>query len=866
MNPDIPAPPGQPGWLEMDALFSRCLDLPAGERGALLERECTDEPMRQRILRLLEASEAGDRLLARRAEMIAELMPEAGSVPLAEGTRLGEYRVVRLVGEGGMARVYLAEQQHGDWRRSVAIKLLNHGDADLISRFRAERRFLAGLEHPGIARLIDTGATADGLPFLVTEYVDGNAITHHCRDHDLPLRDRLALFLQLADAVQYAHGRLVVHRDLKPSNVLVDTAGRLRLLDFGIAKLMAGGEEVPRTRTGMAPMTPEYAAPEQLAGGPIGIAADIYQLGLLLFELAVGEPGWKQWRSGAVGHRQLPRASVAAAASGDLAARRRARELRGDLDAIIARATDEDPAQRYATVQGLANDVRASLHGEKTSVRRDTLPRAAWRLVRANPMAGAAAALALALLAGWGASLQVYSTRLLAERELAQHEALRAQQAKTLLMDVFRAADPIIAASQGGRQVTVWDSLPMAEADARRNLADAPELLAEMLENLATLHERAGREDAAERLLRDALDLHLALPAPDPLALARVRAELGSQLASRGADDEALALMQAAMATVEQDPRAHVDTTLAVWLDQSHALGARGDFVEREQLMRRALALMAEDDYPSVVAEAEARQQLSEALAAQGNWDDALAELELALAKAEQVLGPEHGRLVALLSSRGNVLGSLDRQDESERDLRRALAIQAVWGLPDTPVSLSLRNNLALKLGATGRRGEEQAELRLLLEQQRRVAGEDSLEVGNVLQNLGASLAKTRDLAQAEEALLAAWDIYDARLPTGHPRRAFPHITLALVHLEAGEPERARLAAGQAALALDGALPEAHFAHVVVACLAEEARARQSPGRHDPGELSRLAARLDAAAGAPAEYVQRCRAAAGSAG
>jgi len=866
MSTDTPAPPGQPGWLQMDALFSRCLDLPAGERAALLARECPDEAMKQRILRLLDASEAGDRLLARRAEMIAELMPEAGSQPLAEGTRLGEYRVLRLVGEGGMARVYLAEQQHGDWHRSVAIKLLNHGDVELISRFRAERRFLAGLEHPGIARLIDTGATAEGLPFLVTEYVDGNTITHHCRDHDLSLRERLALFLQLADAVQYAHGRLVVHRDLKPSNVLVDASGRLRLLDFGIAKLMAGDGEAPRTRTGLAPMTPEYAAPEQLAGGPIGIAADIYQLGLLLFELVVGEPAWRQGRGAATGMRPLPRPSDAAAASKDPAARRRARELRGDLDAIIARATAEDPGQRYATVQGLANDVRASLNGEKTSVRRDTLPRAAWRLVRANPLAGAAAALVLVVLAGWGASMQVYSARLVAEREVAEHEALRAQQAKTLLMDVFRAADPVLAASRGGREVTVWDSLPMAEADARRNLADVPELLAEMLENLATLHDRAGRDDAVERLLRDALDLHLAQPAPDPRALARLRAELGSQLAARGAGDEALDLMQAAMATVEQDPRAHVDTTLAVWLDQSHALGARGESIERERLMRRALALMDDSGSTSVVAEAEARQQLSEALAAQGKWEPALAELDFAMARAEQALGPEHGRLVALLSSRGNVLGSLGRQDESERDLRRALAIQALWGLPDTPESLSLRNNLALKLGATGRRSEEQAELRLLLDQQRRVAGEDSLEVGNVLQNLGASLAKTRDLAQAEAALLAAWDIYDARLPPGHPRRAFPHITLALVHLEAGEPERASLAAGLAAQALDGALPEAHFAHAVVACLAEEARARQSPGRYDGGELSRLAARLDAAAGAPPEYVQRCRQAAGNAG
>lgn len=857
---------GSPDWHRVDALFEACLELAPAARAGFLQRECGDDAaLRERVQTLLAASPRGEALLEQREALLATLLPsprehDEGAAPLAPADTVGDCRILSLIGVGGMAHVYLAEQRQADWKRRVAVKVLRVGGAEMLARFNAERRILASLEHPGIARLIDAGTTAGGQPYLVTELVEGEPIHRHCAHKALPPAARLDLFLQLADAVQHAHARLVVHRDIKPSNVLVDAAGRVRLLDFGIARLVERDERDPLTRGGPPPMTPEYAAPEQLGGGAISTAIDIYQLGLLLFELLVGQPPWKHWSSGAdLPSRLLPRASEAALGDGrDPAARALSKRLAGDLDAIIARATASRPADRYATVQGLARDIRCHLRGERPSVRREGLLQGLWRLARRNRAAAAASLALLVALVGWGTTMQWHSVRLERERSAVQREALRAQQSRAFLLDIFQRSDPLFQEQPGEQEVVAWRWLPQVEADARRTLAATPGVQADLFESIAGLYRRARQTADAERMLREALALHDGISPPDRGAMARIRAELASVLVENGPDAEADGLASAALAEARElagtDPR----NAVAIMLDGATVLGAMARNEEREGLMREALALVAADTAGMPVAEAEIRLQLASALEAQGDSPSALAEASLALERAQAALGPRHGRLVAILASQATALGALGRHDEAQAALRRALDIQTRWDHPDSSTVLALRNNLAIALGRAGRRDEEQAELRLLIEQRRRIRGDDHIEVGRNWQNLGASLAKSGAHAPAREALGEALRIFRLRLPEGHPQRAFPHITLALVHLDEGDPGQALAAAVAAAAGLQGRLPASHFAHAVVGCLQAEARHRLAPTAETAAALRGQARQLAAAPSAPAEYLQRC--------
>lgn len=849
-----------PDWQRVDALFSACLDLSGPEREALLAQSCPDDPrLRGRVEALLAASHREDDLLLRRDALLGSLFPFDDDLGLEPGSALGEYRIERLIGEGGMARVYLAEQQHADWRRKVAIKVLKVGSGDLLARFHAERRILASLEHPGIARLIDTGTTDDDQPYLVTEFVEGEPIHHYCRRLDLSVPARLDLFLQLADAVQHAHARLVVHRDIKPSNVLVDGDGRVRLLDFGIAKLMDAGSDGPTTRQGQLPMTHEYAAPEQLAGGAISTSIDVYQLGLMLFELVTGQAPWKSWgREPGPAARLLPRASDTAM-RGDPSDRERARRIRGDLDAVIACATATHPGDRYATVQGLARDLRCHLRGERTTVRSEGLALATWRLMRRNRVAATTTVLLLAALLGWALTLQLQTTRLERERQAVAHEALNARQAKSFLLEIFQQSDPLAQERPGSQEVIAWRWLPQVEADARLTLAATPAVQAEIFESIAMLYLRAGQRADAERLLRDALALSRRGDAPGNHAAARLQGELAVLMAQDGKADEARTLLEAALAGLDDMAATAPTVAIAVLLDAGAVLGEFGEHQARADRMRTVLGLLAQPGNPSPSSEAEAGLQLTAALVALGDTGAALAESTRTLQRAEHDLGPTHGRLVALLSSHANVLRTLGRPLEAEAALRRALDIQLRWDAPHSRTVLSLRNNLALALGEAGKRAEEQDELRLLMTLRSESLGADHIEVGRLWQNLGASLAKTGDNSAARDAVAQAARIFDLRLPPDHPQRAFPNITLALVHLQSGEPARAEAAADTAAALLLRSLPASHFAHAVVGCLRAEARHQRQPDAETLAELRAFAERLGTDPAAPPDYRQRCR-------
>jgi len=401
-------------WRQVAAIFDQAVELPAGERDAFLDRACGDAELRAEVADLLRAEGSAASLLddsgaEQGALLVAgDLAFGAGGENDAGLAMLGAYQLVRPLGHGGMGTVFLAERADGGFEQQVAIKLLR-GDAtdpELRERFLRERQILAGLSHPNVASLLDGGVAADGRPYFVLEYVAGEPITDWCRRRSLPLADRLRLFLDVCYAVQAAHGRRIVHRDLKPSNVLVNDEGRVKLLDFGIAKLLdetAVATAGPHTRTGMRLLTPDYAAPEQHRGGAISAATDVYALGVLLAELLTGKrpPGAPSRPSASAGEppTDLLAATAEAAAELGLTSGELRRRLRGDLGAVVGTALREEAERRYESAAALASDLERALVGLPVVARPESLAYRTVRLLRRRRGAAVAAVLALLLAA-----------------------------------------------------------------------------------------------------------------------------------------------------------------------------------------------------------------------------------------------------------------------------------------------------------------------------------------------------------------------------------------------------------------------------------------------------------------------------------
>ena len=574
-------------WHRVEQLFEEVIDLEPDARAAFLDRACTDasgapdRALREEVHSLLgavdhaggflggEAAEGGP---GRAARGVLDAASDALDVP---PDRVGPYRVLGLLGRGGMGAVYRAERADGVFEQSVALKLVHHGlPASARRRFLAERQILARLDHPGIARLLDGGLLPDGRPYFAMEIVEGEPITEYCDRRRLPLRERLRLFADVADAVQHAHRNLIVHRDLKPSNILVTPEGpnrraAVKLLDFGIAKLL-DPDFVPQTmaltQEGALLLTPEYAAPEQVLGQAITTATDVYQLGVVLFELLAGRKPYRVPTGGtrraveeAVLHGQPMRPSTAALrpraddtlvvpigeektppADADPASSKAARvpawrarwakRISGDLDRICLKALRKEPERRYDSAGSFAADIRRFLTGKPVTAQRDTFAYRLRTLIRHRPTAALSAAAFLLLLLGYAATVTVQSRQIADEREAAQAAALKAEQVTAFVTDLFYAADPDEAALQGldaRRGVTARELLDRG-LDRAASLDEQPVVQAQLYDVMARTYLGIGEAEAAVAPAERALALQHTLHAPPHAELAAAYATLGA--------------------------------------------------------------------------------------------------------------------------------------------------------------------------------------------------------------------------------------------------------------------------------------------------------------------------------------------------
>jgi tetratricopeptide (TPR) repeat protein len=486
---DAPVVHPKTDWGSIDAALDEILALPQSEWASASARIAgADAALLAEIRSLLSFASGEDPVLDR---PLAPPDPGAPQPQIEGGTRVGAYRIVALLGRGGMGEVYQAERADGQFEQHVALKLIQPGAPQHLVRFHAERQILARLEHQNIARLLDGGIALDGRPYMIMELVAGEPIVEWCRRRGADLAERLRLFAEVCKAVAYAHRNLVVHRDLKPSNVLVTQDGTVKLLDFGVAKLL-DAEEGMQTRN--VPMTFGYAAPEQLTGGNITTATDVYALGLLLFELLCGELPWAQ--------KNLPFAialentlrkdpeSPSRFAAHVSAAPVPARALRGDLDSIVSKALKKTPAERYPNADLLAQDIQAYQTGAPVTARPDTGGYRLRKFLSRHKLGvAAAAAIAAAILGGAGAAWWQ------AQRALA--EAHRARAVQSFVVSLFKGNLPDAAR---GYELTARELLVRGTEQIDRDLRSQPLALAEMHSDLGDMFQEL--EDSRNGLLQ----------------------------------------------------------------------------------------------------------------------------------------------------------------------------------------------------------------------------------------------------------------------------------------------------------------------------------------------------------------------------
>jgi serine/threonine-protein kinase len=714
-------------WFVLSRLLDEALARPPGERQAWLEAL----PSSTSSLRVTLQELLADHGTAETNEFLKTLPKldrirapaEDTSGRLGEGAVVGPYRLLRELGRGGMGAVWFAERTDGVLKRPVALKLPHPGmhGVQPAQRFDRERDILSALTHPHIARLYDAGVTAEGQPFLALEYVDGQPLGAYCDAHRLGIAQRLELFLQVLSAVQYAHAHLVVHRDLKPSNVLVTPEGQVRLLDFGIAKLIA--EEVAAesdlTQAAGRLLTPDYASPEQISGAPLTTATDVYSLGVMLYELLTGDRPYRLKRDSrgaleeAILEGDVARPSAACrdpAKTGfrGLPLARLQKVLRGDLDTIVLTALKKNPAERYASVTVFADDIRRYLAHEPVSARPDSLGYRAAKFVRRNRLAVGLSGLAVVALIGGLAGTIAGAARATREASIAKEERHRAdeqarvatEQRDFALRALSRAAavndlDQFLLsdAAPSGKPFTAGELLARAEAIVERQQGQDANRV-EMLVAIGRQYDTMDQDDEAGRLLSRAYQMSRQLP--DHATRAQAACAFARSVNRAGDHDRAEVLLREGMTELPDEPQFVLDR-ISCLLDGSVVAREGNDFVLGLSRARDAEALMPQLHEPSAVLEMRVAMDLAESYRQTGRYSAAVPMFERAYSQMVALGREDTETAGTLYNNWGLALQQMGQPIKAQELFRRAVHVSSADGT-DKHVSPMVLTNLTRTL------------------------------------------------------------------------------------------------------------------------------------------------------------------------
>jgi eukaryotic-like serine/threonine-protein kinase len=780
-------------WLEIEPLIDRLFEVPVAGRAEWLRRHCEDVTLRALVAQALDnapAIEALERGMVQWLPAFADNRPD--TPPTISG-----YRVLRFVGAGGMASVFEAERELPGGPQTVALKLLRIDvhDADERRRFLREQRILARLQHPHIAQLLDAGFSPTGTPFLALEFVSGVDLVTHCEQRGLAVRARLALFIDVSAAVEHAHRSLIVHRDLKPSNVLVGADGCVKLVDFGIAKLLTGEGE--QTRTEVRRLTRSYAAPEQFTGDTATTAIDVYALGVLLAELLCGPQP----------HRIDKSADAKASAFDDEALRRK---LGVDLHAIVQKATRPDPVRRYASVAALRDDIERYLDGRPLRARADTFAYRVFTLAKRHVLAVSIGAVIAMILAG-ATAVGLHEARLArraaqdarAQALSAEGEAKRADALKLFLEGLFDSGPDGTEANE-----TAEELLAHGRERADRDFAMQPALRVEILALVGDLERRSGDPDRAQQPLEEAAALaKVQFGATDRRTL-HVEYLLAKEADELGRVRDATLRLQNAVAAFESGPNrdSPEEVQALAWLA---GLDERiGESTKAIDIGKKAVDLarrVLPDDSDALT---EAVMNLGWILMDAGHPVGAEPLLREALARKRSQLGRRHADVADAMTILTSALTQLGRYGEGEQLMRDALDIDAsAYTRPNAHMSWHL-NDLANVLGLEGKFGEASAFYAKAIAVDQALAPAATLSEAVSLGNLARIRFRQGAYAESEAAFRDAINRKQRLLGAdyGDNGRSYDRANLAEIIIARGRLDEARMIA-------DDALAEAQQRH-----------------------------------------------------
>ena len=832
-------------WQQIDAVLDAALDLPPDERAAYLDAHTADDrALRDEVEALLASFDKTEGILDQPAALAESVLPLPTPSSL-EGQHVGAYRVLRQIAQGGMGMVYLAERE--DVQKKVALKLVRDGLAspEHVQRFLFERRLLARLEHVNIARLLDAGVTEHGTPYFAMEYVEGEPIDVYCDTRRLSINERLRLFQTVCRVVQYAHQNLVVHRDLKPSNILVTEEGDVRLLDFGIAKLLEAdasdpAEEAFLTRTGMRLMTPAYASPEQLRGDPVTTASDIYSLGVLLYELLAGQRPYEETDSHALerAHTHAPRKPSTAITdtarrTGDTTTVTQARattldklhrRLSGDLDTICLKALRTEPERRYQSAEQFLEDIRRHLDGLPVTARNDTMGYRLQKFVQRNRLGvAAAAAVVLALLGGIIATTW--------QAQIARTERDRAEQVASILPEVFWGLEP---GELQNTAVTPEQMLDRGIEQVETRLADQPEIQARILTMATDLYMRLAAYPKAEAAARQALSIRRDLYGEEHENVAASMAMLAQSLDKQGRYDESEPLHRDALAMHRKFLGSeHLDVATSL---HSYAMwhNEQGQYETSEVLYREALAIRRKlRADPRDIAFTQTN--LAVDLFYQDKYDEAVRHTREALALRREHLGNDHPDVAHSLHTLASILQGKGDLDEIESLFREALAIhRKSHGSTHPAVGYTL-NALALVLEENAKYDEAFTILEEALTIFKQVHGEEGPWISTVIHNLALVEAGRSDYAAAESLYRQAVALKRRISGDEHPGLASSLRGLGTTLINKGTPAAAEPVLREALAIYQKAVPEGH--HQIALTQSKLGACLAALNQHDEAEL-----------------------------
>ncbi|MBL0041209.1 MAG: serine/threonine protein kinase [Xanthomonadales bacterium] len=781
-------------WARVKALFQQALDQPLAEREHYVLRESgQDEALRDEVQSMLAAHAAQATVLQGEARDLLDGLAADHALP----SSIGPFRPTALIGRGGMGVVYRAERDVDGGVQIVALKLIAAGFTEpaLIRRFERERSILARLQHPNIAHFIDGGMSADGSPWLAMQYIDGEDLLRWCDARRLTLRERVTLFLQVIDAAGFAHRNLVVHRDIKPSNILVDTTGQVRLLDFGIAKLLDEVADQGVTGTAAAPMTPEYAAPEQILGEGVSTATDVHALGVVLFELLCGRLpyviGNGRHAAAVICEQEPQRLRQALSRRSDESSRRRAepvdiarqrsvstqelrRTLDRDLEQIVATAIARAPKERYGSAEAFAEDLRAWLDDRPLRSRPADWRERARKFVRRHRV-GVAVSAALIAVAAAG----IVATSWQAEQ--ATMQALRADAARRVLSELFQAADP---QAMDGRALTARELVDQGAARLRNDRSIDTDLRASLLTDLGNVYHSLGELKQARSLfdeIRTMTDLGTGTRQQALMAHARVLLTDSDYAAAEHIAD-ALDAMQRSLPATDV---ARIETTI---------LRAEIDLQQRRagQVISTLERLL--DDWPAGSDQAQLRADvlclLAEAQADEQHYDLALPLLRRALIDYQAT----HASATTLNSTRHEIarsLGAMNQFDEALPAFQAVLAEHTRILGADHPLSLSTKGEIADLLKRMHRFEEASALFKDVIDSKRRTLGANHDDLAVALFNYGSLLYVRDEFASALPYFEEAAKIWAANFGDDGDRTLTARDAMASVRAEIGDTSRA---------------------------------------------------------------------------